>query len=521
MIESTTSASGLSRRDVFRTGGLAGALSVLTPATMPPAPTGGNIYTRIGVRPFINLTATFTINGGTLTLPEVKQAMEEASYHPVNIDELMEKVGERLARLLNCEWGIVTAGCAAALAHATAACVAGADPEKMQQLPNLAGLKDQVISPRQSRNVYDHAIRSVGVKILEVESREEFYAALGKRTALIAVLGTGEARGKIRLEEMAEAAHKLGVPVLVDAAAELPLVPNPYLSRGADMVAYSGGKIIRGPQCAGLLLGRKDLVQAAWVNSSPHHAFGRSMKVGKEEIMGMLAAVEVWAGKRDIRAEYREWESWYAFISEAITTVSGVRAKVAPPAGASPFPVLNVEWDPEKIGMTAGELGRLLLEGEPRIMSHAEGAGYSFVIRPAAMKPNEYKLVAERLREVFSRAPKGGAKPALAPPLADVAGRWDVELAFLYGSSHHRLFLETNGNRVTGTHFGRALSGELNGSLDGDRIRLRSTFPYEGAQLTYEFAGSLEGDRMSGEVSLGEYGRARWTARRHRYSARA
>lgn len=521
MTESSRSASALSRRDVLRTGGVAGATSVFAAATMPPAPAGGNIYTRIGVRPFINLTATFTINGGTLTLPEVKQAMEEASHYPVNIDELMEKVGERLARLLGCEWGIVTAGCAAALAHATAACVAGADPEKMQQLPNLAGLPDQVISPRQSRNVYDHAIRSVGVKIVEVDSREEFYAALGKRTALVAVLGTGEARGKIRLEEIAEAAHKLGVPVLVDAAAELPLVPNPYLSRGADMVAYSGGKIIRGPQCAGLLLGRKDLVRAAFLNSSPHHAFGRSMKVGKEEIMGMLAAVEVWAGKRDMQAEYREWESWYASISETITTIPGIRTKVGPPAGASPFPVLNVEWDPAKIGMTAGELGRQLLEGEPRIMSHAEGEGYSFVLRPVAMKPNEYKLVAQRLREIFSRAPKGGVKPAAAPPVVDVAGRWDLELAFIYGTSQHRLFLETNGNRVTGTHFGRTLTAELTGSVEGDRIRLRSAFPYEGTRLTYEFAGSLEGDRMSGEVSLGEYGQARWTARRHRYSSRA
>jgi len=515
-MRSAKGASGLTRREVFRAGGGGTALGLLA-GSPAAAASDSNIYTRIGVRPFINLTATYTINGGTLTLPEVKRAMEEASHYPVNIDELMDKVGERLAQLLGGEWGMVTAGCAAALAHATAACVAGADPERMQQLPNLEGLRDEVIAPRQSRHVYDHAIRSVGVRIVEVDSREEFYAALGRRTAMIAVLGTGEARGKVRLEELVEAGRKWDAPVLVDAAAELPLVPNPYLSRGADMVAYSGGKILRGPQCAGLLLGRKDLVRAAWLNSSPHHAFGRSMKVGKEEIMGMLAAIEYWRGKRDIQAEYREWESWYAFISERISAISGVRTAVLPPAGASPFPVLRVDWDPEKIDLTAGELGRLLLEGEPRIMSHAEGEGYGFVIRPAAMKPGEYKLVARRLEELLRGAAARGAKPAPAPAAADVAGRWEVEIEFLRGTARHRMFLETSGSRVTGTHFGRAISGELRGILDGDRIRFRSELPYEGTRLSYAFAGSISGDRIFGEVGLGEYGGARFTARRQRY----
>src|SRR5215510_11299623 len=187
--------SRLSRREVFQTGGMAAALTLLRSSSMPAKIDGGNIYTRIGVRPFINLTATYTINGGALSRPEVKQAMEEASHYPVNLDELMEKVGEQLSKLLGCEWGIVTSGCAAGLVHATVACVAGCDPEKMLQLPNLQGLKDEVIMPKQSRNVYDHAIRHVGLKIVEVGSREEFNAALTDRTALIAVLGTGEAKG--------------------------------------------------------------------------------------------------------------------------------------------------------------------------------------------------------------------------------------------------------------------------------------------------------------------------------------
>ena len=277
----------LSRRDLIRVGGLGTVVGLpRLSAAAKPATTGPeNVYTRIGVRPFINMTTSYTINGGTLTFPEVKRAMDEASYHSVNIDELMEKVGERIARLMGAEAAIVSSGCAAALTHATAACVAGADPEKMQQLPDLDGMKDQVLMPKQSRNAYDHAIRAVGVRIIEFDSRDQFQAALGERVAMIAVNGSAEARGKLRLEEMAEAARKTGIPILVDAAAHLPAVPNPFLSRGADLVAYSGGKILQGPQCAGLLIGRKDLVGAAWVNSSPHHAFGRMMKVGKEEIM--------------------------------------------------------------------------------------------------------------------------------------------------------------------------------------------------------------------------------------------
>jgi len=513
--------SQLSRRDVFRAGGWTAAASLSAGAPAVPAAEGSrssNIYTRIGVRPFINCTATYTINGGTLTLPEVKQSMEEASRYSVNIDELMEKAGERLAKLLQCPFGMVTAGAAAALTHATAACVTGGDPEKMLQLPDLTGLRNEVITTRQSRHVYDHAIRAVGVKMIEVETPEEFRAALSKRTAMIALLGTGEARGKIRLEEMAQAGGRAGVPVLVDAAAELPTPPNPYLSRGADLVAYSGGKILRGPQCAGLLLGRQDLVRAAWLNSSPHHAFGRSMKVGKEEIMGMLAAVEAWVSRRDLQAEYRQWEGWYRHISEVLTRLPGVQTEVQGPAGASPFPVLHLRWNPDQMGITAGEVYQQLLNGEPRIMSHASGDSHSFMIRPVSMQPGDEKLVAARLYEIFRQAPSRRPAPARSAPAA-VGGRWDVEVQFVSGSARHTLFLEQEGHRVSGLHLGRALRGDLRGSVDGNQVQLRSSFRYESATLNYTFTGQVAGDSIEGQVELGEYGPARWAARRHRYHA--
>jgi D-glucosaminate-6-phosphate ammonia-lyase len=467
------------------------------------------IYTRLGVKPFINLTATYTINGGALMLPEVREAMDEASRWPVNIDELMEKAGQRLAEWMGAESAIVTSGAAAALTHATAACIAGADPEKMKQLPILTGLKTDVIMLRQSRNDYDHAFRTAGARIVEVDTPHEFEQALSERTAMIAVLGTGEAQGKVRLETIAAAARKFGVPVLVDAAAELPAKPNPYLARGADMVAYSGGKILRGPQCAGVLAGRRDLIRAAWLNSAPHHAFGRAMKAGKEEIIGMVTAMDVYFHKRDIAAEYRQWKSWYAHITSEITRVEGVKTRVLPAAGASPFPVLEISWSS---ALTAGELYKLLLDGEPRIMSHAAGDGSSFILRPVAMKPDDYKLVASRLHEIFAAAPKTKPAQAQISLSSNPSGHWDMDLEFVRGASRHGLLLQVRGGRVTGSHRGTSAHGDVDGTVSGDRIRFRSTLPVEGMRLVYTFNGTISGDRMSGDVDLGEFGAATWKA---------
>lgn len=209
-------------------------------------------------------------------------------------------------------WGIVTAGAASSLMFATAGCLAGTDPERIQRLPNLEGIRNEVIMPRESRNVYDHAIRNLGVKMIEVDTADELRNAISPHTAMIAVFGQYFGSAKLDLMDVAPIARKAGIPVLVDAAADYLIVPNPYIALGADMVAYSGGKIIRGPQTAGLLVGQHDLIRVAWANSAPHHSFGRTGKVSKEEIVGMLRAVEVWRKERDIRADMKLWESWYA-----------------------------------------------------------------------------------------------------------------------------------------------------------------------------------------------------------------
>ena len=506
----------ITRRRLFQSGGLAaaGIVSSGPAASEPTSAPSPEVYTRIGVRPFINCTATLTINGGSLTLPEVIGAMEQAAHFHVNLDELMERAGARLAELLGVEWGIVTAGTSAALTHATAGVLAGTDPEKIQRLPNLAGLKNEVIIPRESRNAYDHAVRTLGVTLIEVNTPEEMRAAISPHTAMIELLGNYFGKASLDLQDVAPIARAAGIPILVDAAADYLIVPNPYLAQGADLVAYSGGKIIRGPQGAGLLLGRRDLVRAAWANSAPHHAFGRALKVTKEEVIGMLGAVEAWRTDRDLAADFRTWEAWYAHISERITKVPGVRAQVNGPVRGGPFPTLNISWAPERVGLTAGEVGRLLLDGEPRIMTQAEGEGHAFLLRPAAMKPGEYEIVARRLYEIFSSAGKKEVRTPAAPSV-NVTGTWDVEIQYEVGSARHRLFLAADGNRVAGTHIGWTYQGDVKGEIDGDRVKLRSTVPADGNTLTFVFSGSANGQEISGDVRIVGYGSAKWRARRH------
>ena len=280
-------------------------------------------------------------------LPEVRAAMDAATKHFVQMDELAEAVGRRLAELTGAEWGMVSAGCAAGLKHVTAACVAGGNPEKLIRIPDLTGLdKTEVVVPRTSRSVYDHAIRNIGVKMIMVDTLEELANALSPRTAMIYLTAEGEASTGRSLENVAKIAKPKDIPILVDAAAEVLTIPNVHLQRGATVVAYSGGKAIRGPQCAGLLLGRKDILMSAWQASSPHHGPGRDNKVGREETLGMLAAVEAWV-KRDHEAEWKTWLSWLDTISKRVSTIDGVKTAVREPNGLSNrSPALMISWDP-------------------------------------------------------------------------------------------------------------------------------------------------------------------------------
>ncbi|MEO7651392.1 MAG: aminotransferase class V-fold PLP-dependent enzyme [Bryobacteraceae bacterium] len=502
---------GTSRRNMIGAGLAAGGAAW---TGMPEAAAGSmpNVYESIGVRPVINCKGTFTIVSGSQTLPEVKQAMDAASRHYVHLDELMDGVGRRLAELTKAEWGIVTAGCAAALTHATSACVAGANPERMQRLPDLTGLKNEVVMPLACRNVYDHAIRMVGVKMVTPATREEFLASLRPSTAMVALLGEAMDRNFMTVAEVADAAHKQGIPILVDAAAEKFSVPNSYLKDGADMVAYSGGKSLRGPQCAGVLLGRKDLLQSAWINSAPHHAFGRSLKVGKEEIMGMLAAVEMWT-RRDHEAEWKQWLAWLHTISGKVKTLPGVNTEILQPNGVSNVtPSLRISWDNEKLPWNGEAAAEALLQGMPRIL--VPGQASSLTVTPWMMMPGDDRIAAIRSHEVLSKPPASAAEP---PPAigTQLAGAWDVDIAFLRGPATHTIFIEQTGGRLAGTHRGEFLSGDLHGKFDGKRARFGSSHRYEGTSIGYQFDGVLDGGLIRGSVDLGEYGKANFTARRH------
>src|SRR5882724_12018523 len=392
----------LNRRELFRRSGTLAVAASLPAAAAAPSPAAaaatvksGELYRSIGVRPIINARGTFTIITGSQTLPEVKLAMEEASHSYVQMDELMEGVSKKLAELTGAEWGIVTAGCCAALTHCATASIAGANPERMQRLPDLTGMKNEVIIPEYSRNVYDHAIRMVGVKVIEVNSPSELETAFNERTAMVYILAGPGDDGPLGTKVLAEVAKRHNVPVVVDAAAEILTIPNVHLERGATAVAYSGGKCIRGPQAAGLLLGEKNLLQAAWANSAPHHAFGRSLKVGKEEIMGMLAAVEMWK-KRDHEAEWRQWQGWLDQIAASVKRVDGVTTTVGQPEGLSNrSPRLIIQWDGAKLGITGQEVAKLVLDTEPRIVlggssgSRTGNMASSVSITPYMMMPGE------------------------------------------------------------------------------------------------------------------------------------
>lgn len=518
--------SSVNRRELFSRSALLSFLWNSAPAVRAASgglQVGKTIYESIGVRPLINARGTFTIISGSLMLPEARAAMAAASEHYVHIDELMDAIGARLAELTKAEWGMITSGCSAALTHATTACVAGGNPDLHVRIPDLTGFeKSEVIIPTHSRNVYDAAVRSVGVRVLEASTVDEFEAALGPKTAMVYILAGPQAEtGPLAFPVVAKLAAQRRVPVLVDAAAETLTIPNVHLERGASLVAYSGGKCIRGPQTAGLLLGRKDLVRAAWVESAPHHGFGRAMKVGKEEAVAMLMAVEMWV-KRDHKAEWQTWMAWLNDIRERVTAVPGVTAAIAEPTELSNHtPTLNIHWDAEKFGYTGTEVADLLFRGEPRIAVAPGGRGgqgqTGIGITAYMMMPGDDRVVGERITSIL-KSPRARTPEKPLAPAGDLNGRWDVRIEYAAGSATHHLYLKQNGNRVEGTHQGNFVIRDLTGRISGDDVTLHSSYSERhGDSLNYRFKGKMTANNMTGTLDMGEYLGAKWTATRHAY----
>jgi L-seryl-tRNA(Ser) seleniumtransferase len=530
--------STLTRRELIRRGGALGSVLALpavlrgntqAQATTAAAATVGStglkagmdVYQSIGVRPIINGRRTVTIISGSTMLPEVRAAMDAAAQKYVHLDELTDAVGARLAVLTGAEWGMVSNGCSAALTLATAACVAGGNPDLHVRLPNLTGFpKDEAIIPAHSRNVYDAALRSMGVRVVEVTTLAEFEASLGPRTAMIYILaGPNADNSPLNVKAIAPIARAKGVPIVVDAAAEILTIPNVHLQNGATLVAYSGGKCLRGPQTAGLLLGRKDLVRAAWVHSAPHHGVTRALKVGKEDAIGMLMAVEMWV-KRDHEAEMKRWNGWLDHIGQRVSTIAGVTTTVNQPNGLSNrTPVLRIVWDRQKLGIGGDAVARVLFESDPRITLDAARGGQQgqtgVSVTPYMLAPGDERIIADRLVAVLSKPPAQPEAGAPAAAALDLTGQWNVRIQYAASTSSHTLHLTQKGNDVGGFHQGEFMTREIAGTIDGDAVRIRSAFGEQhGDSINLTFTGKVSGDQMSGTLDMGEYLGATWTATR-------
>ncbi|ULQ50724.1 aminotransferase class V-fold PLP-dependent enzyme [Flavihumibacter fluvii] len=511
----------MKRRNILKGLGLlpmAGVLAPIKSALGAPAADYAaepNIFQSIGVEPIINCRGTFTIIGGSIERPEVRAAMEAASKNFIQYDEMADAIHKRLAEITGAEWALVSAGCAAGLKHVTAACVTGGNPEKLIRIPDLTGFeKNEVIIPSSSRNVYDHAIRNVGVRVITVDTLAEMENAINSHTAMIYLMAFDEAQtgNEFTLANVSKISRPKNVPILIDAAAEVLTIPNVHLQRGADIVAYSGGKAICGPQCAGLVIGKKDILMSAWQASSPHHGPGRDNKVGREEMMGMLAAVEAWT-KRDHAAEWKTWLGYLNTISKKLQTIPGVSTSVFEPTELSNrSPVLNVSWDPAKFNINGIEMTEVLGRTKPRIAvgSDDKEGKATIDITTGQMQPGNDQVVANRIHEVLLQ--KRPPKPAMQNAGFNLTGRWDLTVQFFSSTSKHSLFIDQEGNWMQGVHQGDFSSRELKGSVEGDIVKMKSIDRHTADYIPFIFSGKATADTMSGEIHLGEYRTAKFSA---------
>ena len=361
-------------------------------------------YKELGLRTFINAAGTYTALTGCLMKEDVLDAYNYASKQYVALDELQDKVGERLAQLIGCEAATVTAGAASAITLGTAGVLSGLDQEKAARIPtDLTGMKTEVIMQKSHVIGYAHAIKNCGVKIIEVETRKELEKAINDQTAMLWFLNANNFIGKIQYKEFIEVGKKYDIPMMNDAAADVPPVENlwKYTDMGFDLVCFSGGKGLRGPQSCGLLLGRKDLIAAARLSAAPRgDTVGRGMKVNKEEILAMLVAVENYLS-RDHDADWKLWESQVKHISDSVSSVSGVESKIHVPDIANHVPSLRIKWDQNKISMTPEEVRQALRDGHPSI--ETVGGDESVDITTWMMNPGEERIVASTLHKILSK----------------------------------------------------------------------------------------------------------------------
>ncbi|HXU16598.1 MAG TPA: aminotransferase class V-fold PLP-dependent enzyme [Terriglobales bacterium] len=370
-------------------------------------------YQKLGVIPFINAAGTYTVLSASTMPDEVQAAIALAARQPVNLNELLDASGAYLAQRLQCEAALVTSGAAAALALGTAACITRGTDQAILSIPTeMAALKSEVIIQKSHRYGYDHALRNCGIRFVEVETLEQYEASFNEHTAMAHFFNAGT--GKISREDWVRVAHQHGVPCFNDAAADVPPISNlwNYTRMGFDLVAFSGGKGLRGPQCSGLLLGRKDLIEAAKKNNSPNsNTIGRGMKVAKEEIVGLVAAVD-WFLKQDDAAIETECRTRADRIAKHLSTIPSVQTQIFIPEVANHVPHLLITYDPIRIKISGAEVMKKMREGKPRIELNPSTGGApasaglpggpnTIVVGVWMLRPGEDMVVAKRLRELL------------------------------------------------------------------------------------------------------------------------
>lgn len=365
---------------------------------------GRDFFRELGIKPVINGAGTLTYLTGSLMLPEVREAIQSTAGQFAYLIDVQEKVGARIAELLGCEAAMVTSGAFSAMTLGTAAAITRGDPEKIRHLPNLPGPKPEVIIQRTHRFGYDHAVRNCGVEMVEVDGPGEMKAAINERTVM-ALYYNAASRSSISHEEFVAIGKQYNVPTFNDAAADVPPVENlfKYIEMGFDLVTFSGGKAIRGPQSAGLLLGRKELIEAAKLNHSPNgDTIGRGMKVNKEEMFGMLVALETYL-KTDHQKQWNDWIARTRRIAEYAETVPSVKGETqVNPGPANHFPGLRLTWDQNRVRITAAEVVEALRDGEPSII--VSGGRDALNITVVMLEPEHVDIVGRRVREVLAQA---------------------------------------------------------------------------------------------------------------------
>jgi len=365
----------------------------------------GNPYDELGLTTVINCQGTMTMLGGSVLRPELEAVMAMAGRHFVNIPELEVAAGKRIAEMLKLPEGygaLVTSGAAAAIQSGLAGILTGDNEKLIQQLPDLTGMKSEVIIQKSHRNPFDHQLRSTGIKLIEVETRDELRQDVNDRTAMMHFSNFANAAGQIKVDEWVKLAKQYNVPCMNDAAADTPPVSHlwDYTNMGYDLVTFSGGKAMRGPQCAGLLIGRKDLVAYALLNNSPHEdTLGRSQKVGKEEIIGMVKALELYL-KEDHDALAREWQDRLDRISRELTKVPGVSTSFFVPDIANHVPHMQITWD-SRVSVEPKQVSKLLRGSKPAIVIGGGEGKPGLSMCSFMLQPGEDKIVAERLAHIL------------------------------------------------------------------------------------------------------------------------